>query len=874
MSQPIYFFAKGKTEGNASMKELLGGKGANLAEMTHLGIPVPPGFTITTEQCAAYIENDNQLPAGLWEAVVEYMGRLEEEMGRKFGDSRNPMLVSVRSGAADSMPGMMDTILNLGLNDESAKGLAASAGSERFVYDAYRRLVNMFGDVVMGIDHTAFEEVMEGLKKETGKTEDTALTLEDLQELTRRYLKVFESYTGRSFPQDPREQLKLAIEAVFRSWANPRAVKYREINDIHGLLGTAVNVQAMVFGNMGETSGTGVCFTRDPATGENVFYGEYLMNAQGEDVVAGIRTPEPIARLKEGMPDCYEELYRHQDTLEKHYKDMQDIEFTIQEGRLFMLQTRSGKRTPPAAVRCAVEMVKEGLIDETTAVVRVTPEDISVLMHPAFDPKAEKETIATGLPASPGAASGHVYFTAHEAEAASQDGTKVILVRHETSPEDVGGMHASQGILTAVGGMTSHAAIVARGMGKCCIVGCSQIHIAEDNKSFTTDSGATIKEGDFISLDGTSGEVYLGEVESIPPELSGDFNQILKYADGIRTLKIRTNVDDPEGATKARELGAEGIGLTRTEHMFFEKDRIWAMREMILAEDPAHREKALDKLLPMQRGDFEGIFTAMNGLPVTIRLLDPPLHEFLPTEAEALEEMAHRLEVDVDVVAQKVKALHELNPMLGHRGCRLGISFPEVYRMQARAILEAAYNVADRGVDVLPEIMVPLVGTVAELDANKADIMEVYENLQQERGKPISFLVGTMIEIPRAALTAGEVAGTAQFFSFGTNDLTQMSYGFSRDDIGTFLPNYIAKGILPEDPFASLDQAGVGRLVSICVQEGRATRPDLKVGICGEHGGDPASIKFCHGVGLDYVSCSTYRVPVARMAAARAVLGM
>ena len=874
MSQPIYFFAKGKTEGNASMKELLGGKGANLAEMTRLGIPVPPGFTITSEQCAAYIENDNQLPAGLLDAVEKYMQRLEEEMGRKFGDSRNPMLVSVRSGAAISMPGMMDTILNLGLNDESARGLAASAGSERFVFDAYRRLVNMFGDVVMGIDHTAFEAEMRGLKKEIGKTEDTDLTLDDLKELTRRYLKVFESHTGHPFPQDPREQLKLAVEAVFRSWANPRAVKYREINDIHGLLGTAVNVQTMVFGNMGETSGTGVCFTRDPATGENVFYGEYLMNAQGEDVVAGIRTPEPIARLKEVMPDCFEELNGYQEILEKHYKDMQDIEFTIQEGRLFMLQTRSGKRTPPASVRCAVEMVKEGLIDVKTAMARVTPDDISVLMHPAFDPSAEKETIARGLPASPGAAAGHVYFTAHEAEAASEDGTMVILVRHETSPEDVGGMHASQGILTAVGGMTSHAAVVARGMGKCCIVGCSEIHIAEDLKSFTTHSGATINEGDFISLDGTSGEVYQGEVKSIPPELSGDFDQILKYADTIRTLKIRTNVDDPEGATKARKLGAEGIGLTRTEHMFFEKDRIWAMREMILAENPAHREKALAKLLPMQRSDFEGIFTAMNGLPVTIRLLDPPLHEFLPNEPGAMKEMAHRLEVDVDVVAQKVKALHELNPMLGHRGCRLGISFPEIYKMQARAILEAAYNVKDQGVKVLPEIMVPLVGTVAELDTNRADIMEVYGNLEKERGKPISFLVGTMIEIPRAALTAGEVAGTAQFFSFGTNDLTQMTYGFSRDDVGTFLPNYIAKGILPEDPFASLDQTGVGRLVSMCVQEGRATRPDLKVGICGEHGGDPASIKFCHDVGLDYVSCSTFRVPVARMAAARAVLGL
>jgi len=872
MSQPVYFFAKDRTEGNASMKDLLGGKGANLAEMTNLGIPVPPGFTISTEQCKAFNENGNQLPPGLWDEIEKYLGRLEEEMGRKFGDPKEPLLVSVRSGAASSMPGMMDTILNLGLNDRSVEGLIAMAGTDRFAWDAYRRLVNMFGDVVMGIDHADFEAEMNGLKQEVGKRDDTELTTDDLKELTGRYKKVFESRTGKPFPQDPREQLRLAIEAVFRSWSNPRAVKYREINKITGLLGTAVNVQVMVFGNMGDTSGTGVCFTRDPATGENVFYGEYLMNAQGEDVVAGIRTPEPIEKLKQVLPDCFEELDRHQKALERHYTDMQDIEFTIEEGTLYVLQTRAGKRTPPAAVRCAVEMVKEGLIDEKTAVSRVKPGDINVLMHPTFDPAVEKNVIATGLPASPGAAAGHVYFTAHDAEARKATGEKVVLVRHETSPEDVGGMHAAEGILTAVGGMTSHAAIVARGMGKCCIVGCSQIHLASDSKSFTTDRGVTVKEGDYISLDGTAGEVYLGEVKTIPPELSGDFESILKFADNIRTMKVRTNCDTPEDAARARELGAEGIGLTRTEHMFFEKDRIWAMREMILAETDEQRENALARLLPMQRSDFEGIFRAMDGLPVTIRLLDPPLHEFLPAEPKALQEMAQRLDVSVERVETKVKSLHELNPMLGHRGCRLGISYPAINKMQARAILEAAYNVADEGVTVLPEIMVPLVGEVKELDRIKADVMEVYADIQRERQKPIDFLVGTMIEVPRAALTAGEVAGTAQFFSFGTNDLTQMTFGFSRDDVGTFLPEYIEKGVLPEDPFASLDQNGVGRLVELAVVEGRGARPDLKVGICGEHGGDPNSIHFCHKVGLDYVSCSPFRVPVARIAAAHAAM--
>ncbi|MBN2490089.1 MAG: pyruvate, phosphate dikinase, partial [Planctomycetes bacterium] len=842
MSQPVYFFAKDKTEGNASMKELLGGKGANLAEMTRLGIPVPPGFTLSTEQCAAFIANHNRLPAGLWEEVERYLGRLEEEMGQRFGAPERPLLLSVRSGAADSMPGMMDTILNLGLNDESVQGLVEAAGTERFAWDAYRRLVNMFGNVVMGVEHAEFEAEMQALKEETGKTADTELTTAELRDLTQRYRAVFEQKTGKAFPQAPREQLRMAVEAVFRSWSNPRAVKYRALNRITGLLGTAVNVQAMVFGNMGDTSGTGVCFTRNPATGEKVFYGEYLINAQGEDVVAGIRTPEPIATLEAVLPDSYRELCRHQETLERHYRDMQDIEFTIQEGKLYILQTRRGKRTPVAAVRCAVEMVKEELIDERTAVTRVRPEDLDVLLHPSFDPAAPRTVIARGLPASPGAASGHVYFTARDVEARAARGERVLLVRRETSPEDVGGMHAAQGILTAVGGMTSHAAIVARGMGKCCIVGCAQIQIAPDHRSFRTEDGTAVREGDLLSLDGTSGEVYRGEVATIPPEISGDFEDLLKFADAIRTLKVRTNCDTPGDAVKARELGAEGIGLTRTEHMFFEKERIWAMREMILAENTPDREKALAKLLPMQRGDFEGIFRAMDGLPVTIRLLDPPLHEFLPEDARAQEEMAQRLAVSVEAVAAKVAALRELNPMLGHRGCRLGITFPEIYRMQVRAILEAACNVAEQGVDVHPEIMIPLVGVVTEFDCLARNVMEVYETIRQERGRPLRFLVGTMIEVPRAALTAGEVARRAQFFSFGTNDLTQMTFGLSRDDVGSFLPYYIDKGLLETDPFASLDTIGVGRLVALAVDEGRRARPDLKVGICGEHGGDPASI--------------------------------
>ncbi len=874
MTQPIYFFAKDKTEGNATMKELLGGKGANLAEMTNLGIPVPPGFTITTEQCAEYERLGGKLPEGLWDETERYLARLEDEMGMKFGAADNPLLVSVRSGAADSMPGMMDTILNLGLNDESVTGMATKAGNDRFAWDAYRRLVNMFGNVVMNIGHDAFEAAMRELKYETNKKEDTDLVTDELRELTRRYFAIFEQQAGRPFPQDPREQLKLSVEAVFKSWMNPRAIKYREINKITGLLGTAVNVQAMVFGNMGQTSGTGVCFTRDPSAGENVFYGEYLINAQGEDVVAGLRTPDPISRLESELPDCYAELVRYRDVLEKHYRDMQDIEFTIQEGRLFMLQTRSGKRTPPASVKIAVDMANEGLIDRETAVKRVKPEEISILMHPAFDPDAAKSTIAVGLPASPGAATGRVYFTADKAEEHHAKGEKVVLVRRETSPEDVGGMHVSEGILTAVGGMTSHAAIVARGMGKCCIVGCSQIDIADDHKSFKTESGASVREGDWISLDGTSGEVYAGEVSTIPPKLSGDFDAILAMADEFRTLKVRTNCDTPEDAKKAREFGAQGIGLCRTEHMFFGEDRIWAMREMILAENVDAREAALAKLLPFQRADFDGIFRAMDGLPVTIRLLDPPLHEFLPHEREAAKKMAEKLGVSVDDVITKVKLLSELNPMLGHRGCRLGVSHPEIYRMQSRAILEAAYDVKADGIDVLPEIMIPLVGTVTELEMLRDDTMAVYEELKAERGGPIDFLVGTMIEVPRAALTAREVAGAAQFFSFGTNDLTQMTYGFSRDDIGTFLPTYLEKDVLPEDPFASLDTTGVGRLVEMAATEGRAGNPSLKLGICGEHGGDPASIHFCAKVGLDYVSCSPFRVPVARLAAAHAALGV
>ena len=878
----VYFFSKQATDGDATMKDLLGGKGANLAEMAGLGIPVPPGFTITTKVCQYYQEHGRSYPDGLREEVEENLRRLEETTGKRFGDPKDPLLVSVRSGAAISMPGMMDTILNLGLIDETVEGLAARSGNPRFAYDSYRRLLQMYGDVVLGLkpesetDPDPFEEILERLKKERRATLDTDLGADDLKELCRLFKRLIEEKASRPFPQDPTEQLWGAISAVFDSWDNPRAIKYRELNGIKGLLGTAVNVQAMVFGNMGDRCGTGVAFTRNPATGENAFYGEYLMNAQGEDVVAGIRTPQPISALKEEMPQAYEELLAIRKKLEEHYRDMQDIEFTIEDGKLYMLQTRTGKRTAPAAVRIAVEMREEGLIDEREAILRVGPEQIDQLLHPAFDPKAleKAEPLTKGLPASPGAATGAVVFSAEAAEAAAKEGKKVILVRIETSPEDIGGMAAAQGILTARGGMTSHAAVVARGMGKCCVAGAGDLLIDYEAGEFTV-NGRTVKEGEAISLDGSTGKVYRGEIATIEPELSGSFGTLLDWADGIRRLGVRTNADTPRDAAQAVKFGAEGIGLCRTEHMFFEGDRIVAMREMILAEDEAGRREALKKLLPMQRGDFEGIFREMGERPVTIRLLDPPLHEFLPHDPEGQEEVAGALGVPVERIKEKVEALHEFNPMLGHRGCRLGITYPEITEMQARAIIEAACNVYKEGIKVRPEIMVPLVGNVKELRLQREVVERVAEEVLAENSlskSEIPYLIGTMIEVPRAAVTADEIAAEAEFFSFGTNDLTQMGCGFSRDDAGRFLKEYVDKGIYDADPFQVLDRGGVGKLVRIACELGRRARPEIHLGICGEHGGEPRSIAFCHEVGLDYVSCSPYRVPIARLAAAQAAV--
>ncbi len=878
----VFFFSKEQTDGNASMKELLGGKGANLAEMSELGIPVPPGFTITTEVCGYYSSHDSSYPEGLRHEVTENLKKLETATGKTFGSTENPLLVSVRSGAYVSMPGMMDTILNLGLTDESVAGLAAKSGNERFAYDSYRRLLQMYGDVVMDLkpatetDHDPFEEILEAVKAEKGAKLDTDLTAEDLKELVSRFKAAIEKKAGKPFPQDPMEQLWGAIEAVFRSWNNPRAIKYRQINDIKGLLGTAVNVQAMVFGNMGEGCGTGVAFTRDPATGENAFYGEYLMNAQGEDVVAGIRTPQPISTLDDEMPAIFAELMSIRAKLESHYRDMQDIEFTIEDGVLYMLQTRNGKRTAAAAVRTAVEMVEEGMIDKKEAVLRVAPEQIDQLLHPMFDPKAEAQApvLTKGLPASPGAATGIVVFSAEAAEKEAEAGKKVILVRIETSPEDIGGMVAAQGILTARGGMTSHAAVVARGMGKCCVAGAGELAIDYASGQFSV-GGTVVKAGDFVSLNGSSGIVYQGKIDTIEPELSGDFGTLLDWADEFRTLGVRTNADTPHDTSVAVRFGAEGIGLTRTEHMFFEGDRIVAVREMILAEDEAGRREPLAKLLPMQRGDFEGIFQALEGLPATIRLLDPPLHEFLPHDAEGQKDVGAAMGVSADVIREKVESLHEFNPMLGHRGCRLGIIYPEISEMQVRAIMEAACNVHKAGTQVRPEIMIPLVGHVKELALQRELAVGVAEDVLAANGlskSDIPYLVGTMIEVPRAAVTADEIATEAEFFSFGTNDLTQMGCGFSRDDAGKFLKDYVEMGIYDKDPFAVLDQAGVGKLVAMACELGRKTRPDIKLGICGEHGGEPSSVAFCHKVGLNYVSCSPYRVPIARLAAAQAAI--
>ncbi len=878
----VYFFSKAESDGNATMKELLGGKGANLAEMAGLGIPVPPGFTISTEVCNYYEEHDGTYPDGLDEEVAQSLRKLEQATGKAFGDRSNPLLVSVRSGAAVSMPGMMDTILNLGLNDETVAGLAAKSENERFAYDSYRRLLQMYGDVVMELrpetesDPDPFEEILDNLKEEKGAKLDTDLSADDLKALVAHYKKAIEAKAGRPFPQDPTEQLWGAIEAVFRSWDNPRAVKYRRLNDITGLIGTAVNVQAMVFGNMGDGCGTGVAFTRNPATGENVFYGEYLMNAQGEDVVAGIRTPQPIEALQEEMPDVYDELSGIRSKLEAHYHDMQDVEFTIEDGSLYMLQTRTGKRTAAAAVRIAVEMTGEGMIDEKTAITRIEPGQIDQLLHPTFDPKEEEaaELLTKGLPASPGAASGIVVFSAEAAEAAAEEGKAVILVRIETSPEDIGGMNAAQGILTARGGMTSHAAVVARGMGKCCVAGAGDLAINYGTGRFTV-GGTTIDAGDAISLNGSTGAVYAGEIPTQEPELSGDFGTLLEWADELRTLGIRTNADTPADTEAAIRFGAEGIGLTRTEHMFFEGDRIIAVREMILAEDESGRRKALGKLLPYQRGDFEGIFRALDGRPGTIRLLDPPLHEFLPHDEAGQQEVADVMGVSPDVVREKVDSLHEFNPMLGHRGCRLGITYPEISEMQVRAIVEAACNVHKEGTKVRPEIMIPLVGNAKELKLQRELAERVAEEVLADNDlskEEVPYLIGTMIEVPRAAVTADEIAEEAEFFSFGTNDLTQMGCGFSRDDAGKFLKDYVEMGIYDRDPFQALDQAGIGKLLAMACKLGRKTRPEIKLGICGEHGGDPSSIAFCHKVGLNYVSCSPYRVPVARLAAAQAAI--
>ncbi|MBI3317050.1 MAG: pyruvate, phosphate dikinase [Candidatus Omnitrophica bacterium] len=867
----VYFFGSGKAEGNASMKQLLGGKGANLAEMTSLGIPVPSGFTITTETCALFYEVGKKWPQGLEAQVRQNMAKLEEAMGAKFGDRNNPLLVSVRSGAAVSMPGMMDTVLNLGLNSEVVQGLIIKTENERFAWDAYRRFIQMFGNVVMNVSHDKFEHILEKKKGQTGAKLDTDLSAADLKEIVRQYKKAYQEETGEEFPSDPFEQLIKSVNAVFNSWNNPRALKYRQLNEIRGLLGTAVNVQAMVFGNMGDSSGTGVCFTRNPSTGENKFYGEFLVNAQGEDVVAGIRTPEPLEDMAKQWPQIYKQLVAIRSRLEKHYRDMQDIEFTIQEGKLYILQTRNGKRTAQAAVRIAVELVKEGFINREQAILRVDAKQLDQLLHPTFDPKQKKEIIAKGLPASPGAATGKVVFNAEDAETLAARGENVILVRIETSPEDIGGMYAAKGILTARGGMTSHAAVVARGMGKCCVAGVGEIQIDYSKKNFRAGS-LTVKEGDFISLDGSLGQVYKGELETIEPSLSGYFATLMKWADKVRKLKVRTNGDTPTDAEVARRFGAEGIGLCRTEHMFFEGDRILAVREMILSDAREGREKALQKLLPIQRGDFEAIFNVMKGLPVTVRLLDPPLHEFLPHEEANQREMAEVMHISVEKVRAKVNALHEFNPMLGHRGCRLAITYPEIYKMQTRAIMEAACNVKRQGIKVIPEIMIPLVGVKKELDLLKQDMVDTIEEVFQEKKMRIAYTIGTMIEVPRAALVADRIAESAEFFSFGTNDLTQMTLGYSRDDAGSFLGAYLERGIFEKDPFQSLDQEGVGHLIQLGIQKGRKTNPDLKVGICGEHGGDPASVEFCHRSGMNYVSCSPYRVPIARLAAAQAVV--
>ncbi len=878
----VYFFGNGKADGSARMKDLLGGKGANLAEMCLLGVPVPPGFTITTDVCTAYYDNAHVYPDGLAAQVDAAMAKIEDTVAAKFGDAERPLLVSVRSGARASMPGMMDTVLNLGLNDETVEGLAARAGDPRFAYDSYRRFIQMYSDVVLGVEHYLFEDILEGFKVDSDYHLDTELSADDWKKIVASYKKCVEDELERPFPQDVSEQLWGAIGAVFSSWQNARAVTYRRLHDIPAEWGTAVNIQAMVFGNLGETSATGVAFTRNPSTGDNELYGEFLLNAQGEDVVAGIRTPQNIteaARIAAGddaasleavMPEAFGELTTIFGSLEQHYRDMQDLEFTIQDGKLWMLQTRSGKRTAKAALRIAAEMAEEGLISKQEAIMRVDPASLDQLLHPTLDPEGAREVIGSGLPASPGAACGEIVFDSDEAEKMNAAGQKVILVRTETSPEDIHGMHAAQGILTTRGGMTSHAAVVARGMGTPCVSGAGSLRV-DAEKGELVAGGAILKKGDVITLDGSTGQVMAGAVPMIQPELSGDFAKIMRVADEIRSLGVRTNADTPADARVARDFGAEGIGLCRTEHMFFDADRIVAVREMILADTEEERRSALTKLLPMQRGDFVELFKIMSGLPVTIRLLDPPLNEFLPKSDEEISEVANAMGISLDKMKARVQELDEFNPMLGHRGCRIAISYPEIAEMQARAIFEAAIEAGRETKEaVIPEVMVPLIATAAEFEAVRERIDAVAAQVQEETGETLHYLTGTMIELPRAVLRAGEIAKTAEFFSFGTNDLTQTTFGISRDDSARFLGEYTSKGILAQDPFVSIDVDGVGELVRIGCERGRAVRPDLKLGICGEHGGDPASVEFCDEAGLNYVSCSPFRVPIARLAAAQA----
>ncbi|HIV69068.1 MAG TPA: pyruvate, phosphate dikinase [Candidatus Butyricicoccus stercorigallinarum] len=862
-------------EGNADMRPLLGGKGANLAEMTNLDLPIPNGFTVTTEACTDYYKQGKQISQEIQDQIFAALAVLEEQRGKKFGDESDPLLVSVRSGARASMPGMMDTILNLGLNDVSVEGFAKKTGNPRFAYDSYRRFIQMFSDVVMEMSKSFFESILDEIKQAKGAKYDTDLTADDLKEVIARYKEIYAEKMGKEFPQDPKEQLMEAVKAVFRSWDNPRAIVYRRMNDIPGDWGTAVNVQSMVFGNMGDTSGTGVAFTRNPSTGEKGIFGEYLINAQGEDVVAGIRTPQPITRLAEDMPECYAQFMDIANRLEDHYRDMQDMEFTIQEGKLFFLQTRNGKRTAAAAMKIACDLVDEGRITPEEAVLRIEAKSLDQLLHPMFDAEALKngEEIGQALPASPGAAAGKVYFTAEEAKAAHEErGEKVILVRLETSPEDIEGMHAAEGILTVRGGMTSHAAVVARGMGTCCVSGCGEIQIDEEAKVFSL-GGYTFHEGDEISLDGSTGKIYKGMIATVDVSVGGDFGRIMAWADGFRKLRVRTNADTPADTANAVRLGAEGIGLCRTEHMFFDPERIPKIREMILSDTAEQREAALAELLPFQKGDFKAMYEALEGRPMTVRYLDPPLHEFVPTDPADIEALAKDMGMTAEQVQQKCDELHEFNPMMGHRGCRLAVTYPEIARMQTRAVMEAAIEVKEeRGYDIVPEIMIPLVGDKKELKFVKDVVIEVAEQVKAEKGSDMAYHIGTMIEIPRAALMAGEIAEEAEFFSFGTNDLTQMTFGFSRDDAGKFLSAYYSAKIYESDPFARLDQNGVGQLVALAAKNGRATRPDIKLGICGEHGGDPSTVAFCHKVGLDYVSCSPFRVPIARLAAAQAAL--